>query len=67
MSAQVSDIQRGLERLDPASTNFRQQLLQLLSHQDLRLHVQDLSEQDLKGFVELLDKVSDADGHIHQR
>ena len=66
MSAPVSDIQRELGGLDPASPNFQQLLLQLLSHQDLKPYVQGLQEPELKEFVELLDKVSDTGDNIRR-
>ena len=65
MSEQVPEIRQRLEKLDPTDANYQQLLLRLLSHQDLRPYIQDLQEPDLKGFVELLDKVSEAGNDIH--
>ena len=66
MSEPVSDIRQRFEKLDPTDTNYRQLLLRLLSHRDLRPYIQGLQEPDLKGFVELLDKVSEVDTNIHR-
>ena len=63
--ASVSGIQQWLKKLDPADANYQQFLLELLNHQGLRQYIQGLQEHDLKGFVELLDKVSQADNNIH--
>ena len=64
MSEPVSDVRQRLERLDPNDTNFQKLLLELLSHEDLRPYIRDLQERELKGFVELLDTVSEADNDI---
>ena len=66
MSEPVSDIQQRLEKLDPTGADFQQLLLELLSHQGLRPYIWGLQDPDLKGFVELLDKVSEGDNDIHR-
>ncbi|KAF9789475.1 kinase-like domain-containing protein [Thelephora terrestris] len=52
----VSDIQRRLENLEPSKKEFRPLLYALLSHKDLRSHIDSLRKDDIKGFVELLDE-----------
>jgi hypothetical protein len=64
MSVPVSDIRKRLEKLDPKNANYQQLLLELCSHQGLRPYIQGLQEVDLKGFVELLDKVSRVDNDM---
>jgi len=63
----VPNIQQRLEKLNPTDASYRTLLFQLLVHQDLKPHVQDLQESDLEGFVEFLDRVSvaDASSDIH--
>ena len=63
----ISDIKQRLDRLDPSGDEYRQPLLELLSHRDLEVHVHGLQGSDLRGFVELLDRVSNVDIHLHQR
>ena len=57
MSVSVSDTRQRFEKLDPTDANYRQLLLELLNHKELRPYIQGLQEPDLQGFVELLDKV----------
>ena len=66
MPEPVSDIRQRLEKLDPTDANYQQHLLGLLDHRGLRPYIQGLQEPDLKRFVELLDKVSEAGNDIHQ-
>ena len=66
MSEPVSDIRQQFEKLDPTDANYQQLLLELLSHQDLRSYIRGLQEPDLEEFVELLDKVSEANSDIHR-
>ena len=54
----VSDTQKRLVKLDPSDDNYRTLLRELLSHKDLKAHIQDLDGPELEGFVELLDDVS---------
>ena len=63
MSASVSDIQQRLGGLDPSHENYRQLLLELLSHHGLKQHIHELQGSDLQGFIELLDEVSEEGGH----
>ena len=63
--ASVPDIQQRFRESDPTDANYHQFLLELFNHQGLRQYIQDLQEHDLEGFVELLDKVSEADNDIH--
>ena len=62
----VPDIRRRLEELDPSNEEYRPLLYALLSHRDLEPHINSLLGDDLRGFVELLDKVGKADIHRHQ-
>lgn len=55
----LSEIGRQLDRLNPSNDEYRGLLLELLDRRDLRLHVSDLQEPELRGFIELLDNVSD--------
>ena len=64
--ALVSDIRQRLEDLDPSNEEYRLLLYGLLSHRDLESHINSLLGDDLRGFVELLDKVGRADIHRHQ-
>ena len=59
----VSDIQRRLENLEPSKKEFRPLLYALLSHKDLRSHIDSLRKDDIQGFVELLDEVGKVDIH----
>ena len=61
----VSDIRQRLEDLDPSKEEYRLLLYALLSHRDLEPHLNSLIGDDLRGFVELLDKVGKADIHRH--
>ena len=61
ISTPVSGIQRRLEVLDPTDADYLRLLPKFLNHQDLRTHVQGLQEPGLKGFVDLLDKVTHSD------
>jgi len=63
----VSSIQQRLEVLNPVDADYRLLLSQLLDHEGLKPHVGDLQGSDLEGFVELLDKVSEANSDIHWR
>ena len=58
----LSEIGRRIDRFNPSDDEYRRLLLELLSHQDLRSHVNDLQEPELRGFIELLDNVSNAVG-----
>jgi len=64
--ASVSGIRERLEKLDPSNNKYRPLLYELLSHQDLRKHVQGLHGSGLVGLIELLDKVSTLDGGIRR-
>ena len=66
MSTPVSDIQQQLEKLSPFDDNHLPVLHELLSHQDLRLHVQDLDESGLERLIEVLDMVSVTDTDVHR-
>ena len=57
-TASVSDIQQRLSGLNPSDDKYLQLLLELLSHRDLKPHILGLQGNDLRGFIELLDKVS---------
>ena len=57
----VSDIQQRLVGLDRSDNEYLQLLLGLLSHGDLKPHILGLQGDDLRGFIELLDNVSDPD------
>lgn len=56
-SAQVSDIQQQLGKLDPSNEEYRPLLYGLLSHPHLKPHIVSLKEDNLQGFIELLDEV----------
>ena len=64
--ALVLDILQRLEDLDPSNEEYRPLLYALLSHRDLEPHINSLLGDDLRGFVELLDKVGKADIHRYQ-
>lgn len=66
MLAQVSDAQQRLANLDPSDGHYQTLLRELLSHRELKTHVQGLDESGLEGFVELLDKVSKAGANVHR-
>ena len=66
MLAQVSDVQQRLTNLDPSDGRYQPLLRELLSHQELKTHVQGLDESGLRGFVELLDKVSKVGTDVHR-
>ena len=66
VSASVSAVHKQLEELDPSDDNYRSLLRELLGHQDLKPHIQALRGSSLEGFIELLDKVGEADIDIHQ-
>jgi hypothetical protein len=66
MQALVSDIQRRLGGPNPSDDESRPLLLELLGHKDLKSHILDLQEDDLRGFVELLDEVHKSDIQIRQ-
>ena len=61
MLTSVSETQKQLEKLDPSDDKYRLLLRELLSHQDLKPHIHGLDGPGLEGFVELLDKVGEAD------
>jgi len=65
LRASVSSIQEQLEKLDPSNDKYRPLLYELLSHQDLRNHVQGLQRSGLEGLIELLDNVSKIDDTLH--
>ena len=65
MSIPVLDIQEQLESLNNSDKDYRLLLHALLSHRDLRSHIEGLKRDDLQGFVELLDKVNKADVQTH--
>lgn len=48
--------------MDPS---YQQLLPELLSHQELKPYILVLQQPELKGFVDLLDNVSESDGDIH--
>ena len=56
----LSEIGRRLDRLNPSNDEYRGLLLELLDRRDLRLRVSGLQEPELRGFIELLDRVSNA-------
>ena len=61
MPASVLDTQRQLENLsDPSDTQYRPLLHELLSHQDLKPYIQGLHGPGLEEFIELLDRVGEA-------
>jgi hypothetical protein len=66
MGRSASDIQRQLDWLSPSANEYRPLLLELLSHHDLKLHIRGLHGDDLRRFVELLDKVDKATVGVHQ-
>lgn len=66
MSASVSDIQQRLDGLSPSDQNYRRLLSALLTHEDLRPYIYSLERSGLRGFVELLDGVSNVDIPIHE-
>ena len=66
MVAPVSDTKHRLEKLDPSSDEYRRLLSVLLTHPDLRSHIQGLHGSVLEGFVELLDQVSETGISAHQ-
>ena len=59
----VPDIQQRLENLDPSNEEYRHFLHALLSHRHLKPYINNLQEDNLRRFVELLDKVGNADIH----
>ena len=58
-ASSVLDTQRQLENLDPSNAQYQPLLHELLSHQDLKPHIQGLHGPDLEEFVELLDRVGE--------
>ena len=66
VSTLVSEIRQRLKDLDPSNEEYRPLLYALLSHRDLEPHINSLLGDDLRGFVELLDKVDKADIYRHQ-
>jgi hypothetical protein len=64
--ASVSDIRQQLDGFHPSDDEHRRLLLELLSHRDLKPHIHDLQEAELREFIELLDNVSETDIHPHQ-
>ncbi|KAF9643941.1 hypothetical protein BDM02DRAFT_1271139 [Thelephora ganbajun] len=64
--ASISNTQRRLERLDSFDEEYRQPLHAFLSHPNLKSHVEGLQGVTLGGFVELLDKASEAHSEIHE-
>jgi len=54
----VSDVQKRLEGLGPSDDKYRPLLHELLSHQDLKLHIHGLDGPGLEELVELLDRAS---------
>lgn len=59
----VSDVQRRLENLNPSNEDYRPLVSALLSHRDLKPHIDSLQKGDLAGFIELLDRVCKTDIH----
>ena len=64
ISVSVYDVRQRFEKLEPTDVNYRQILLELLNHKELRPYIQGLQEPDLRGFVELLDGVRES-GNDH--
>ena len=62
----VLGIQRRLENLDPSHEEYRPLLFTLLSHPELKPHVNGLQGHNLERFVGLLDKVGKSDVHPYQ-
>ena len=56
----VSDIRQWLENLDPSNEEYRPLLYALLSHRDLKAYIDNPQKRDLRGFIELLDEVCEA-------
>jgi hypothetical protein len=53
----VPNIWRRIKKLETSDEEYRQLLHALLSHQDMKSHIQGLEGPDLQEFVELLDNV----------
>ena len=65
--ALVSEVLEQIEKLDPSGVEYQLLLRELLDHQDLvEPRVQGLDRPRLEAFVELLDKVGQADTDIRQ-
>ncbi|KAF9789473.1 kinase-like domain-containing protein [Thelephora terrestris] len=52
----VPYIQQRLQHLKPSNEEYRPLLYALLSHKELRSHIDSLRKDDIQGFVELLDE-----------
>lgn len=62
----ASDIQQQLGGLNPSDNTYLQLLQELLTHRDLRKHILGLHEDNLRGFIELLDNVGNPKAQINQ-